>query len=655
MMSLSTLDWALIGIFLFGIIGAGLVMARRASQGMENYLLGGRQLPWYFLGMSGMAKWFDVSGTMIITSFLFMLGPQGLFVEFRGGAVLVLAFLMVFAGKWNRRSGCMTEAEWQIFRYGKGRDAEAARLLTALAGIIAIVAALSYLIKGAMLFLGMLLPVSPAVAVLVLIGAVTVYTMFAGFYGVVITDFVQGAVIAVVAVLVAFLAWQAVGSHEDLTGLAASVTGNSHWGAAAPAWNVEMPPGYGAYEGLVLVMLFYLLRNTLGGVGGGSEPRFFGARSDRECGLQCLLQGFVVMLRWPMMIGIAVLGILLVAREMPDSDVPARAAEIIKEANPGIRSAQWLGTVSGYANAPNNAPAEMAASLATVLGPDWPERLRIVSFNGTVNPELILPAVLKTEIPAGLRGLILVALLAALMSTFDSALNVASGLFIRDIYGRWLRPRASDKECVRAAYFAVPVLVVLGAWLAFGAQNINDIWGWLVMGLGTGMAAPGVLRMVWWRMNGWGVAASLFFGTTAAICQRVFLPGLNEWAQFGLMAAVSFSAAIAGSLLTHATPRETLDRFYRRTRPFGWWGPVRAFLSGEERTSIDRENRTDLFALPFVLLAQVTLFLLAMLLVLHDYARFITVLPFFALGALGMWWFWWRPLRHLDSQPSQTP
>jgi Na+/proline symporter len=66
---------------------------------MEDYFLGGRQLPWWALGVSGMASFLDLTGTMIITSFLFMMGPRGLFVEFRGGAVLVLALMMLWSGK----------------------------------------------------------------------------------------------------------------------------------------------------------------------------------------------------------------------------------------------------------------------------------------------------------------------------------------------------------------------------------------------------------------------------------------------------------------------------------------------------------------------------------------------------------------------------
>lgn len=645
---LSPFDWAIIIGFILFITGAGLLMSKRAASGWDDYLLGGRKLPWYLLGMSGMSKWFDVAGTMIITSFLFMLGPQGLFVEFRGGAVLVLAFLLVVAGKWNRRSGCRTEADWQIFRYGTGKDADAARFLAAIVGILAVIGGLGYLVKGAQLFLGMFLPFSPTVAALSLVGITTLYTMFAGFYGVVITDLIQGLVILLCSVIIGIIAWSAIGSVESLGATATAVTGNAGWLDYAPAWNVDMPEAYGAYEGLILVMLFYLIRNTFSGVGGGSEPRFFGAKSDRECGLQCLLQGAVVMFRWPMMIGIAVLGIFFVSREMPDAAIPQEVAQILKEQHPTIRESQWVGMVSGYANRPEAVDAALQADLSRVLGEDWPEKLRLVGYHGTVNPELILPAVIKTELPVGLRGLLLVAMLAALMSTFDSALNVASGLFVNDIYRRWLRPKASEKECVRASYVTVPLLVVLGVWLGLGAHSINDIWGWLVMGLGTGSAAPAILRMIWWRMNGWGVAASLFCGTIAAILQRALIPELNEWFQFLLMGTVSFSAAIGVSLLTRRTDDATVLNFYRKTKPFGWWKPIRSQLPESEQQAILRENRTDMIAIPFVLLAQVTLFLIAMLVVIHDYAGMLTVLPLFLIGAAGMWWFWWRPLDGME-------
>lgn len=408
-MDLSLLDIAIMALFIVVTMGAGLWMSKRASGGMEDYFLGGRKLPWYLLGLAGMTMWFDVTGTMIITSFLFMLGPQGLFVEFRGGAVLILAFLLVFAGKWHRRSGCMTGAEWQIFRFGKGKDAEWARFLAALVGIVTSIGVMAYLVKGTQLFMGMFLPFSPTGATLILLGVTTLYTMFSGFYGVVVTDIIQGVIIVLAALVVGVLAWMAIDSPAGLALAAEQVTGNANWLDSAPAWKVDMPEAYAAYEALIVVMIFYLMRNVLAGLGGGAEPRFFGARNDRECGLQCLVQGGVVMLRWPMMIGIAVLGIFLVARELPDQAPVAEAAAVVKTYFPEVRAAGWMETIASLANRPERVAPELAHDLQAALGEDWPEKLRLVGFHGTVNPELILPAVLKTELPVGLRGLMLVA------------------------------------------------------------------------------------------------------------------------------------------------------------------------------------------------------------------------------------------------------
>src|SRR5688572_32059953 len=120
MPALSTGDLVIIGAYLVATLILGIWLRKRAAQSLEHYYLGGRQLPWPLLGISGMANWFDLTGTMIVTSFLFMLGPRGLFIEFRGGAVLVLALMLLWTGKWFRRSKCMTGPEWYIFRFGGG-------------------------------------------------------------------------------------------------------------------------------------------------------------------------------------------------------------------------------------------------------------------------------------------------------------------------------------------------------------------------------------------------------------------------------------------------------------------------------------------------------------------------------------------------------
>src|SRR6056297_3401090 len=87
-----------------------------------------------------MASNLDISGTMINTAFIYALGAMGFFVEIRGGIVLIMAFLMIFMGKWNRRAEVMTLAEWMKLRFGDGTEGKIARLIAAISVLVSSVA-----------------------------------------------------------------------------------------------------------------------------------------------------------------------------------------------------------------------------------------------------------------------------------------------------------------------------------------------------------------------------------------------------------------------------------------------------------------------------------------------------------------------------------
>ena len=111
------IDYSIVVLYLLAMVFFGLRMRKKASEGIESYFLGNRSMPWWMLGASGMASNLDVTGTMINTALVFALGVSGFFIEIRGGVVLVMAILMIFMGKWNRRSQVMTFAEWMHFRF----------------------------------------------------------------------------------------------------------------------------------------------------------------------------------------------------------------------------------------------------------------------------------------------------------------------------------------------------------------------------------------------------------------------------------------------------------------------------------------------------------------------------------------------------------
>jgi len=654
MNALSTADYIVIVAFFIITMVAGLVMTRQAGKSLEHYFLGGRTMPWYLLGIAGMTAWFDLTGTMVITSFLYMLGPRGLFIEFRGGAVLILAFLLAYAGKWHRRSGVMTGAEWMTYRFGTGPGGELIRAMSAVMGIIGTVGMLAYLVRGTSIFLGMFLPFPPMEMTIALLVFTTIYTVCAGFYGVILTDVIQGVIIILSCIIVGVMAWMMVPDMQSLAATAKLVTGNVDWTSSVPKWQTTMPPGYEAYEALVMFSFFYLVRNVLGGMGSGAEPRFFAARNDRECGLQSLLQGITVMLRWPMMIGFAVMGIYLVNSTLPDMNNVQKAADAIHAANPGLTASAWFDRTSAIVLSPDVQNPVMINALRDALGEDWPNKVGLVGFRGSIDPERILPAVMMSSIPSGLRGVLFVAMLAAMMSTFTTLVNGCGALVVRDLYQNFLRPSAGNRELIITSYISTTVIVILGFAMGVAAGNINELWGWLVMGFGAGGIAPALLRLYWWRCNAWGVAGGLALGMTGAVLQRLLMPEMLEWVQFITMATLSFSGTIIVSLLTPATDRKTLTHFFRTTRPFGLWGPFRNEIAGEAGVEMRREHRNDITAVPFTLVAQVCFFLMPMQLVVKNYAAFWTTLPIFVVGAVGMYIFWWRPLQHLSLRTGDT-
>lgn len=642
---LNTFDYSIIAVYVCLLMGMTFYLKKFASASLEDYLIGGRSLPWWMLGASGMASFLDVAGSMLIVSFLYMLGPRGLFVEFRGGAVLVLALMMLWTGKWHRRSGCLTGAEWMIYRFGDGAGGRFAQLAKAIASIIWLVGMLAYLIKAIGLFLSMLLPFSPMQCAVTLIGLAAIYTMLSGFYGVVFTDLLQSLIIVAAVVVVSYLAMSEVSDFETLKTLATSVTGNPEWTTATPQWQTPMPEGYEQYQALITFAGIYLLRNLFFGMGTGDDPKYFGAKSDAECSKLSFLWTCLMSVRWPMMMGFAILGLVLVSSLFPDQTVIQETAELIKKYSPEVTEETWQDTTSSLINSSETSDPQLVAELQARLGDRWQDQLLLVSFHGTVNPERILPAVLLFKIPSGFRGLMLIALLAASMSTFDSNVNLTAGLFVRDIYQKYVRPQAEIRELLIATWVFIAAVVVIGFIFAYSVKSIHEIWDWIIMGLGGGMMMPIILRLYWWRFNGGGFAIGMVVGMAAAISQRLLAPELDPQYQLLVIGGVGLVASVLGALLTPPTDPQVLRHFYQTTWPFGFWKHLKAELPESVQQQVTSEHRRDIAALPFALTFQVMIFLAPMLLVIRNWPAFAACSSIGGIALLGLYLIW---LRHID-------
>ncbi len=592
---LQLVDYLIIAVYLISIVIFGIYLERKASAGIDSYFLGNRNMPWWVLGASGMASNTDLAGTMIISALIYALGAKGFFIEIRGGVVLIMAILMIFMGKWNRRAKVMTLAEWMRLRFGEGREGNTARIISAVANLMFAVGAMSYFTVAGGKFLGQFLGINDEFASIALVALALIYTAASGFYGVVWTDVFQGVLIFVAIIYVCALALQISTVPETFSvsipsgeGFEIQQWNFADWSSISPSLTLELPGDYSVFNLFGGVIFFYLLKvfmEGFGGSGGYMVQRYFAAKSDREAGLLSLLWIILMSFRWPLVTAFAMLGIHYGATQGVISD-----------------------------------------------------------------PELILPTVIGEYVPVGIKGLLIACFIAAAMSTFDSIINSSAAYWVKDIYQAYLKPQASPQQLLTQSRLASVVIVVVGMLFSYQIKNINEIWGWLTLGLGAGLSIPLVLRWYWWRFNGYGFAVGTVAGMLAAIFTKALIitnlnqPQYQEYALFLIPSISSFMGCIIGTFLTKPTDLEVIDNFYKITRPFGFWGIVRKNLPANIQQKIHNENRRDILSTFIAIPWQLILFMLGITFMMKRWEIFGNLLLSFIMLSIALYFTWFKYL-----------
>ena len=270
----------------------------------------------------------------------------------------------------------------------------------------------------------------------------------------------------------------------------------------------------------------------------------------------------------------------------------------------------------------------------------------VYGVNHTViaDPESVLPVVINTYIPMGIKGLLVAGLIAAAMSTFDSTVNAGAAYWVKDIYQRNIKPDASEKSLMMMSRASSIVIVILGLLFSYTIRNINEIWGWITMSIGAGLMIPQLVRWYWWRINGYGFAIGTFVGMFAGILQKLLFPNIPEYTTFIIASGSSLIATILGTLLTSPTDEKVLLNFYKVTRPFGAWGPIRDKFSQRFVGEINKENSRDIFSIFFAVPWQVCLFLMWMMLMMKRWDSFFILLLLTIVLSIILYFSWFRYL-----------
>lgn len=548
-MILTALDTSIIIAYLLVTIAIGLWISRKASRSLKNYFLGGNKLPWYMLGLSNASGMFDISGSMLLVSWLFIYGLKSIFIPWLW-PVFNQIFSMIYLSIWLRRSGVMTGAEWIKFRFGNSRGAELSHLVVVAFALLNVIGFLAYGFIGIGKFAAVFLPwqlsadahINEIFYGLIITAITTFYVVKGGMFSVVFTEVLQFVVMTIACIAVGVIAMIKV-SPDTLRAVVPD-----GWMSPSFGWSLELDwsatlesaneriisDGWSLFSIFLMLVLFKGILQSLAGPAPNYDmQRVLSARSPKEA---AKMSGFVnIVLIFPRYMLVTGLTILALAF--------------------------FMGELGAMGNA--------------------------------VDFEKILPFVLKNFIPSGLLGLLIAGLLAAFMSTFAATTNAAPAYVVNDIYRRYFKPDADQRTLVRLSYIVSILFVLIGTTIGLFIPSLNELVLWIVGALYGGYTASNMLKWYWWRFNGFGY----FYGMVAGIVTAIplFFIAISPIYAFPILFSVCLAAAVLGSLMTAPDDMDVLKNFYIKTRPWGVWGPVeKACIGDRPELQSNREFGRDI-------------------------------------------------------------
>lgn len=522
------LDLTIIVAYLILMAAVGWWVAKKASRSAESYFLAGRSLPWWVIGVAHGSSGVDITGTMWFVMMLYIYGVKAVWLLWVWPLFNVI-FRMMYLGTWVRRSNVATGAEWMRTRFGESPGARLAYLSVIVYAMVHVIGFLGYAFRGIGEFTRPFFPwqfsdETYGTAMLLITG---VYCVVGGMYSVVVNDLIQFVLKVIAATGIAIIAITLVRPEQIMAAVPAGwdqlffgTRLTLDWSQLMPALNERLyAPASKGGDGYSMFMFFtgmLFLKGVLVSMAGPTPnyaiQHILSTRSPREAALENMVMALVSLApRFLLIGGIAVLGIVFFS--------PSLAA---------------MGT--------------------------------------KVNFEKILPGVLNSYVPIGLKGVLIAALLASFMSTFVSTVNSGAAYVVNDIYKRYINPNAPDRRYVVTAWITSSGVILLGIAFGFATKNIHSVTEWIVSALVPAFVAPNVLKWHWWRFNGYGFFAGMLAGTAAAVL-KIYITVPPVFA-FLMILGISFAASMIVCLLTKAESDDVLKSFYLNVRPWGAWKPI---------------------------------------------------------------------------------
>lgn len=477
---MNNLDWFILTAYLTYVIWHGIALSR-GSADTQSFFLAGRSLPWWAVGLSVMATQMSAITLIGTTGQAYDDGLR--FIQFYFGLPIAMIILSMTAVPFFYRAKVFTAYEYLEKRF----DART-RSLTSFFFLISRALGVGVVIAAPSVVLSIVLGWSELPTVFAIGLSTTLYTMMGGVKAVAWNDVKQMLVIVLglAACITVILQSLPPGFHfQDAMFLA---------GAAGKLQTVDfrfdLSEQYTFWSGTLAALFLFL---SYFGCDQSQVQRYLTARSVDESRTSLLMSAF---LKIPLQFLILLIGILVfvfyqfVTPPMvfnPDAEQHAaeKAPVQYQQLKQAFHDSHELRRQAAmhYVNSRTLASGADGKRAFQQANDQFNSiRQEAISFVQQTNEEpsfndvnYVFPVFVLQNMPAGLVGLIVAAILAAAMSSVAAELNSLSTATTIDFYARHVNPQGTDRELLRFARLSTFIWGLFSCVVATFVTNLGSL------------------------------------------------------------------------------------------------------------------------------------------------------------------------------------
>jgi len=521
-MQLNLVDWAVIVAYCAFALWVGVRFSGRASRNIDEYFVGGRSFKWWMAGTSIVATSFAADTPLVVSKFARI---DGIYGNWFWWSVLLGGMITVFffARLW-RRAGVITDVEFIELRY-EGRPAKALRAFLAVyGGIITNCVVMGWVITAMMKIIDVMLGWDKLTSIGVCLAITVGYTTLSGFWGVVVTDFVQFIIAMVGSIsLAGIVLWRMGGPAEMVRQISATPGFEPKVFHFVPDWHTATNLAI-----LTFAVQLTLMWWNVGQGGGYIAQRLFSTPSERDSALAALWFNFAhyVLRPWPwIIVGLASLVYLPIA---PGEDPEAAYPMMIKMFLPvGLRGLMVASLLAAF-----------MSTMDTQL--NWGASYLV---NDIYKRFIMKKASVRHYVAASRAAVLLLSVLAGL-----------TAWQMNSIQGAWI-------------YFGkITVGAGMVGMLRWYWWRINP-WSEISALVSSFIVANGGIWLPW--LNRIGLLPDRYMP------HITWLYSSEAYAAcFIVIVVVATAAWLIATFLTRPVSDAHLNAYFRKVRPGGWWAHI---------------------------------------------------------------------------------